>query len=140
MYGGEEIFYHVHVSGRSCLNENHSEDVDCQEEGCGIVIWRIKFATFTTAEDESNSLANLGLAPPTLRKEREEQILFLSLVNFFDGETKIALHKEAELKIKEVMWLTKDGAVDDSVAAVDLGKLEKAELIWQTQPKVRKTS
>ena len=133
VYGGEEIFYHVHVSGRSCLNENHSEDVDCQQEGCGIVIWRIKFATFTTAEDESNSLANLGLAPPTLRKEREEQILFLSLVNFFNGETKIALHKEAELKSEEVMWLTKDGIADDSVAAVDRLKISRAKMIWETR-------
>ena len=139
---GKEILLQQHVSGQDCVNVDHTEDVNCRVDGCGTVIWRIKFSTFSTVEDESNKLASLGLAPATYRKEKEEQNIYLSLVAFSHRETKIAIHQEEQLIRchEEVMWLTKDGAVDDSVAAVDLGKLEKAELIWQTQPKVRKTS
>ena len=126
-----------HVSGRGCVNDDHIEDVKCLLPGCGIVIWSIQFSTFSTVQDESNKLASLGLANPTYRKEKEEQILFLSLVAFFKGETKIAIHQHQQL-IKchgQVIWLAKDGTVDDSVAALDPGKLQRAQLIWQTQPK-----
>ena len=139
---GKEILLQQHVSGRDCVNEDHTEDVNCGVDGCGIVIWRIKFSTFSTVEDKSNKLASLGLAPATYRKEKEEQNIYLSLVAFSHRDTKIAIHQEEQLIRchEQVMWLTKDGAVDDSVAAVDLGKLEKAKLIWQTQPNVRNTS
>ena len=142
VYGGEEIFHHLHVSGRGCINMDHREDVNCQEVGCGIVIWRIKFTTFTTVEDESNKLASMGLAPATFRKNKEEQILHLSLVAFFEGETKIAVHRDAQITgpYEENVWLAKDGVADDSVAAVDRIKLSRAQLIWQTRAKVKKAA
>ena len=60
---GKEILLQQHVSGQGCVNEDHTEDVNCRVDGCGIVIWRIKLSTFSTVEDESNKLATLGLAP-----------------------------------------------------------------------------
>ena len=139
---GKELLLQQHLTGRGCINEDHFEDVNCWVDGCGIVIWRIKFSTFSTVEYESNKLASLGLANPTYRKEKEEQIVLFSLVAFSHGETKIAIHQEKQLRRchGEVMWLAKDGTADDSVAAVDPGKFERAQLIWQTQPKVSKTS
>ena len=52
------------------------------------------------------------------------------------GEYKIVLHREARLKkyYEEVAWLTKDenAKYNDSVAAVDRLKVDKARLIWET--------
>ena len=140
VFGGEEIFHHLHVSGSDCINVDHREDVNCQEVGCGVVIWRIKFTTFTTVEDESNKLATMGLAPATFRKDKEKQILHLSLVAFFKGETKIALHRDKQImgSYEENVWLTKDGVAEDSVAAVDRMKLSRAQLIWETWPRAKK--
>ena len=114
-----------------------SEDVICKEEGCCVRIWSVKFSTFTTAEERREYYQ-----PRSFRKEREEQVVYLSLVAFFSGEYKICLHREDRLKKyhEEVAWLTKDESAEynDSVAAVDRLKIEKAQMIWETRvPKPR---
>ena len=128
----EEVFHSYHLSGRKCRNVGKDENISCKEEGCGLRIWSIVFTTYTTIEEEVEYYQ-----PRSFRKEREEQSVYLSLVAFFNGETKIALHRHALLKrsYEEVAWLTKDGNADynDSVAAVDRSKLGKAQQIWETR-------
>ena len=132
----EDIFTWYHLSGRGCRNLDKSEDVMCKEEGCGVRIWSVMFISFTTVEERREYYQ-----ARSYRKEKEENTVYLSLVAFFNGEFKIALHRDARLKksYEEVAWLTKDEkAFNDSVAAVDRLKLERAKQIWETrvlQPK-----
>ena len=127
-----EIFHHYHLSGEQCVNLDKSEDVNCQEDGCGLRIWSIMMTTFTTAEAERKEYQ-----PQSFRKEKKEQVLYLSMVAFFNGETKIVIHQEMRLKRsqEEVVWLTKDEKAEyhDSVAAVDRVKLQRAEQVWETR-------
>ena len=127
----KSIFHHYHVSGRDCRNVNKAKDINCKQEGCGVRIWSITFTTYTTAEEEVEYYQ-----PKKRRKEKEEQHVYLSLVAFFGGEFKIALHRGGRLKkyFEEVAWLSKDECADfnDSVAAVDRLKIEKARMIWET--------
>ena len=89
------------------------------------------FSTFTTAEERKEYYQ-----PRSFRKDRKEQTVYLSLIAFFNGEFKIALHRDAQLKksYEEVAWLTKDENAEfhDSVAAVDRSKLERAKQVWET--------
>ena len=130
----EDIFTRYHLSGRGCKNVDKSEDVVCKEEGCGVRIWSVMFSTFTTAEERKEYYQ-----PRSFRKDRKEQTVYLSLVAFFNGEFKIALHRDARLKksYEEVAWLTKDENAEfhDSVAAVDRSKLERAKQVWETVSK-----
>ena len=133
----ESIFHHYHLSGRNCIKVNSAADIDCKQRGCGVKIWSIKFTTYTTAEEVVEYYQ-----PRRRRKEKEEQHVYLSLVAFFDGDFKIVLHRDSRLKkyCEEVAWLRKDVRADfnDSVAAVDRLKIEKARLIWETTvPKPR---
>ena len=128
----DEISTLYHLSGRGCRNVEKSEDVICKEEGCGIRIWSVMFISFTTVEERREYYQ-----ARSFRKEREENTVYLSLVAFFNGEFKIALHRDAQLKksYEEVAWLTKDenAAFNDSVAAVDRLKLERAKQVWETR-------
>ena len=132
VFFGQDIFTLYHVSGRGCRNVDKSENVICKEGECGVRIWSIMFSTFTTVEERREYYQ-----PRSFRKEREEQIVYLSLVAFFNGESKIALHRDARLKksYEEVAWLTKDenATFHDSVTAVDRGKLQRAEQVWPTR-------
>ena len=89
-------------------------------------------STFTAVEAEREYYQ-----PRSFRKEKEQQVLYLSMVAFFNGETKIVVHKEARLKSssEEELWLTKDETAQyhDSLAAVDRIKLQKAEQVWATR-------
>ena len=128
----EEIFTTYHLSGRNCRNVDKSEDVICKEGGCGVRIWSVMFSSFTTVEEGREYYQ-----PRSFRKDRKERIVYLSLVAFFNGELKIALHRDARLKksYEEVAWLTKDenASFHDSVAAVDRSKLQRAEQVWATR-------
>ena len=121
------------------MKVNKAANVNCKQRGCGVRIWSIMFTTYTTAEEVVEYYQ-----PRRRRKEKEEQHVYLSLVAFFGGEFKIVLHKDSQLKryFEEVAWLTKDDSADfnDSVAAVDRSKVEKARMIWETTvPKPRST-
>ena len=132
IFFGEDIFTLYHVSGRGCRNVEKSEDVICKQDECGVRIWSVKFSSFTTVEEKREYYQ-----PRSFRKEKKEQIVYLSLVAFFNGEFKIALHRDARLKksYEEVAWLTKDenARFHDSVAAVDRSKLQRAEQVWPTR-------
>ena len=136
LFYGEEVNQHYHVSGRNCKNLEKSEDIVCREEGCGLRIHSVMFTTFSTVEEE---LPFYELGKSNVSKEREESTVYFSLVAFFNGEMKIALHREGRLKKyqEEVAWLTKDEQAhfDDSLAGVDRVKIEKAKQIWETVPK-----
>ena len=127
----ESIFQHYHLSGRDCKNVNTAADIKCKQKGCGVRIWSIMFTTYTTAEE-----AREYYQPRRRRKEKEEQHVFLSLVAFFGGEFKIVLHRGNQLKkyFEEVAWFSRDESAkfNDSVAAVDRSKIEKARMIWET--------
>ena len=119
------------------MNVNRTADINCKQRGCGVRIWSIMFTTYTTADEKVEYYQ-----PKRRRKNREEQHVYLSLVAFFDGEFKIVLHRGGQLKkySEEVAWLTKDEGANfnDSVAAVDRSKVEKARMIWETSvPKPR---
>ena len=125
----ESIFHHL--SGRGCINVNKADNINCKQRGCGVRIWSIMFTTYTTAEEVVEYYQ-----PRSWRKQKKEQHVYLSLVAFFDGEFKIVLHRDSQLKkyCEEVAWLRKDMRADfnDSVAAVDRLKIEKARMIWET--------
>ena len=125
------------MSGQECIKVSGSADVKCRQEGCGLRIWSILFTTYETADQQVE-----WYQPRRKRKEREVDDIFLSMVAFFNGEYKIVVHREARLKKyqEEVAWLTKDEKAyyNDSVAAVDRLKVEKARLISETRvPKPR---
>ena len=131
------IFHHYHLSGRHCRKVNGASDINCKELGCGVRIWSIMFTTYTTAEEVVEYYQ-----PKRRRKEKEVQHVYLSLVAFFNGEFKIVLHRDAQLKKyhEEVAWLSKDKSArySDSVESVDRSKIEKARMIWETKvPKPR---
>ena len=133
VFYGDEVFHLYHLSGRNCRNLAKDENTSCKEEECGLRIWSIMFTTYTTAEEEVQYYQ-----PRSFRRDKEKETVYLSLVAFFSGETKIAVHREARLKRshEEVAWLEKDvNASDfqDSVAAVDRRKLSKAQQIWETR-------
>ena len=131
VFFGEDIFTLYHLSGRGCRNVDKSEDVICKEGECGVRIWSVMFSSFTTVEESREYYQ-----PRSFRKEKEEKTVYLSLVKFFNGELKIALHRDARLKksYEEVAWLTKDEArFNDTVAAVDRSKLQRAEQVWATR-------
>ena len=88
------------------------------------------FKTFTTFLEEHE------LRLPVTRKKEEVQSVFLSLVCFYNGDQKIALHQESHLKSYqgEVLWLSllKTARFNDSLALVDRDRLNKAKLIKKT--------
>ena len=81
----ESIFYHF--EGDNCRREEL--DVVCREPGCGVLIWKIMFKTFSTVE-KKQEFYELGC---NLRKAKLEQEVYLSLVAFFSGEVKLLLHQ-----------------------------------------------
>ena len=137
IFYGAEVNHHYHVSGRNCKNVEKAEDVECKEEGCGLRIHSVMFTTYETAEEEVQFYEQRRR-----RKKKEVADIYLSLVAFFNGEIKIAVHRESRLKKyhHEVAWLTKDGQAhfDESVAGVDRVKINRARQIWET--KVPKTT
>ena len=133
----ETIFNHYHLSGRNCLNVTRDEGINCNEVGCGVRIWSSMFTTYTTVEE-----AREYYQPRRRRKEKEEQHVYLSLFAFFGGEFKIVLHRAMRLKkySEGLAWLSKDESAkfNDSLAAVDRLKVDKARQIWETTvPKSR---
>ena len=132
VFFSESVFHHV--SGRNCKNVNKDEDVVCMEEGCGVRIWSIVFTTFTTAEEEREYYQ-----PRRMRKEREEQQIFLSLVAYFNGDFRVAVHRDATMEnsyehnARQVAWLTEDRNADyNDSPMVDQLKLSKAQYTWET--------
>ena len=128
----ESVFHHV--SGRSCKNIDKDEDVVCKEEGCGVRIWSIVFTTFTTAEEEREYYQL-----PRRRKERQEQQVFLSMVAFFNGAFRVAVHRDPILEnsyehnARQVAWLTEEKNADyNDSPMVDQLKLSKAQYTWET--------
>ena len=135
IFYGAEVNHLYHVSGRNCKNEEKAKNVECKEEGCGLRIHSVMFTTFETAEEEVEFYEQRRW-----RKQKEVADIYLSLVAFFNGEIKIALHREARIKKyhHEVAWLTKDQQLpfDESVAGVDRVKINRARQIWEnTVPK-----
>ena len=132
VFSYESVFHHV--SGRKCKNIDKDENVVCKEEGCGVKIWSILFTTFTTAEEEREYYQ-----PRRMRKERQEQQVFLSMVAFFNGDYKVVLHRDLTLEnsyeqnARQVAWLTKDTKPDFNYSPmVDQLKIEKARYTWET--------
>ena len=127
----EDIPPHYHLSGRDCMKVSGAADVNCRQEGCGLRIWSIMFTTYETADEKVEYYQQRKK-----KKEREVQAIYLSMVAFFNGEYKIVLHRDSQLKKynEEVAWLRKDKSAryDDSVAGVDRLKIEKARQIWET--------
>ena len=130
LFYSEDVFHRYHLSGPLCRNINKSEDIVCREPGCGLRVWSIMFKTFTTFLEEHE------LRLPVTRKKEEVQSVFLSLVCFYNGDQKIALHQESHLKSyqEEVLWLSplKTARFNDSLALVDRDRLNKAKLIKKT--------
>ena len=132
VFFNESVFHHV--SGRNCKNIDEDEDVVCKEEGCGVRIWSIKFTTFTTAEEQREYYQ-----PRRMRKERQEQQVFLSMVAYFNGDFRVVVHRDVTLEnsyeqsARQMDWLTKDGnaAYNDS-PMVDQLKISKAKYTWET--------
>ena len=124
-----------HLSGRSCKNMDKAEDIICKEGECGARIWSIKFTSYVTAEEEVPDYM-----VPRWRKEKQGQVVFLSLVAFFSGNYKIVVHRDADLQNsfdvnqRQVAWLTqvKKQRFDDS-PKVDLLKLNRAQITWGTR-------
>ena len=131
VFYGSEVNHLYHVSGRNCKNLEKAKNVECKEEGCGLRIHSVMFTTFETAEEEVEFYEQRRW-----RKQKEVADIYLSLVAFFNGEMKIALHREARIKKyhHEVAWLTKDQQLpfDESVAGVDRVKINRARQIWET--------
>ena len=136
----EDVYHLYHVSGRGCKNLEKAEGVVCKEQGCGLRIWSAQFTTFSITDGGPNfhQIGNVTFpreCNPT--KEKAETNVFLSLVRFFGGDFKVALHRGPRLKKydEEVAWMTKDHRAyfDPSVAAVDWSKIQKAWKIWQTR-------
>ena len=134
----EAVFFHEsvfhHVSGRSCKNIDKDEYVICKEEGCGVRIWSIMFTTFTTAEEEREYYQL-----PRRKKEKQEQQVFLSMVAFFNGDFKVAVHRGPTLEnsyehnARQLAWLIKDKNADyNDSPLVDQLKLSKAQYTWET--------
>ena len=135
IFYGEDVPEHYHVSGRDCVKV--TGDANCRQDGCGLRIWSNMFTTYETADEQVEYYQ-----PRRKRKEREVQVIYLSMVAFFNGNYKIVLHRDVELKKyhEEVAWLTKDEKAyySDSVEAVDRLKVDKARRIWETTvPKSR---
>ena len=111
-----------------------AEDIVCKEGECGARIWSIKFTSYVTAEEEVPDYM-----VPKWRKEKQGQVVFLSLVAFFSGNYKIVVHRDADLQNsfdvnqRQVAWLTqvKKQRFDDK-PVVDLLKLQKALHTWGT--------
>ena len=124
-----------HLSGRSCKNKDKAEDIICKEGECGARIWSIKFTSYVTAEEEVPDYM-----VPKWRKEKQGQVVFLSLVAFFNGNYKIVVHRDSDLQNsfdvnqRQVAWLTqvKKQRFDDK-PVVDLLKLQKALYTWGTR-------
>ena len=112
-----------------------AEDIVCKEGECGARIWSIKFTSYVTAEEEVPDYM-----VPKWRKEKQGQVVFLSLVAFFSGNYKIVVHRDADLQNsfdvnqRQVAWLTqvKKQRFDDK-PVVDLLKLQKALYTWGTR-------
>ena len=119
-----------------------AENIICKEGECGARIWSIKFTSYVTAEEEVPDYM-----VPRWRKEKQGQVVFLSLVAFFSGNYKIVVHRDADLQNsfdvnqRQVAWLTqvKKQRFDYS-PMVDLLKLNRAQITWGTRvPKQRST-
>ena len=134
----EAVFFYEsvvhHVSGRNCKNVDKDEDVNCKEEGCGVRIWSIMFTAFTTAEEEREYYQSRRW-----RKESQEQQVFLSMVAFFNGDFRVAVHRDATLEnsyehnARQVAWLTKDRNADyNDSPMIDQLKISKAQYTWET--------
>ena len=112
-----------------------AENIICKEGECGARIWSIKFTSYVTAEEEVPDYM-----VPRWRKEKQGQVVFLSLVAFFSGNYKIVVHRDAHLQNSfdvnqtQVAWLTqvKKQRFDDK-PVVDLLKLQKALYTWGTR-------
>ena len=131
IFYGEDVPHHYHVSGRDCMKVTGAAGANCRQDGCGLRIWSVRFTTYETADEEVEYYQQRKK-----KKAREVQDIYLSMVAFFDGDYKIVLHRDAQLKKyhEEVAWLVKDETTkyDDSVAGVDRLKIEKARQIWET--------
>ena len=134
----ESVFYResafYHVPGRNCKNINKEEDVVCTEAGCGVRIWGIVFNSFTTAEEEREDYQHTRW-----RKESQEQQVFLSMVAYFNGDYKIAVHRDPNLQnsfeqnARQVAWLVKEQSADyNDSPIVDQLKISRAEYTWDT--------
>ena len=137
IFFGTDVPHHYHVSGRDCKKVTGPPDAKCKQDGCGLRIWSIMFTTYETADEQVEYYQ-----PKSKRKDKLVQNIYLSMVAFFDGHYKIVVHRDVELKKvhEEVAWLTKDenAKYNDSVAAVDRLKVDKARRIWETTvPKSR---
>ena len=133
LFYGADVNHLYHVSGRNCKKVDKAKDVECKEEGCGLRIHSVMFTTFETTEEKVEFYEQRRW-----RKQKEVADIYLSLVAFFNGEMKVALHREARLKKyyhHEVAWLTKDPKAyfDESVAEVDRVKIRRARQIWETK-------
>ena len=76
------------------------------------------------------------LRPTSYSKKEEVQSVFMSLVQFFDGQFKVVVHRDPRIRRydKEVMWMSPapNLCFNDTVAGVDRKMLEKAQQIFRT--------
>jgi len=90
-YDGE-VNQHFHVSGRMCKNVEKDETHACNEEECGLRIHTVRFITFETTEQPVEYYQQRRM-----RKTRQVQDIYLSLVAFYSGEYQICLHRDSRM-------------------------------------------
>ena len=124
LFYDEEVYHLYHVCGPKCKNADKAVGIKCTEGDCGLRIHSVVFTSFTTCSEDHD------LRPTSYSKKEEVQSVFMSLVQFFDGQFKVVVHRDPRIRRydKEVMWMSPapNLCFNDTVAGVDRKMLEKA--------------
>ena len=130
LFYDEEVYHLYHVCGPKCKNADKAVGIKCTEGDCGLRIHSVVFTSFTTCSEDHD------LRPTSYSKKEEVQSVFMSLVQFFDGQFKVVVHRDPRIRRydKEVMWMSPAPNLrfNDTVAGVDRKMLEKAQQIFRT--------